>query len=234
MVCKNCGCELDEGAKFCADCGMAVAEGVSTENAASENANSENAYSPEENSDAHGGANPYGGANPHGGAYKSGGTGFYDPGMNSQGQNGMNSAPWGYGGASNGQGYNNGMYGGGYNPGMYGGGYNPGYYQDNPDRVATVKEYLIWMLAYPLLCMIPGVGTILYLVFCIKHAFDNTYKARANFFKATLITMGITAVISVLIVILAFIFLGFVAETDYSGVFDEFYDAYNYMHMMLG
>ncbi len=109
-----------------------------------------------------------------------------------------------YGYADNGNnGYYNNAGNGGYyqNPAQpyYGMGYMP----PANDKIPEITDYLKWMLLYPLLNFIPAVGFIVYLAFCIKNAFDNSFKARANFFKAMLIVQGISVA---LVLVLAAIF----------------------------
>lgn len=139
------------------------------------------------------------------------------------------------------------------NRGMYS--ENQGYYQNNPydqgnqgywqppvnDKAASVKDYLKWMLLYPLWALIPGIGFFIYLVLCFKYAFDTGFKARANFFKATLITMAISVGIAAVIFILMFtVFGAFVAtefstfEDMYPELYEEFMHGYNTMRIFFG
>lgn len=100
---------------------------------------------------------------------------------------------------------------------------NAGYYQQPPyggysapadsNRVATVKDYLKWMLLYPLLPCIPVVGFIIYLVLCIKNAFDSSFKARANFFKANLIVIAISVGVAILLCMIIFPILVFMTDS---------------------
>lgn len=80
-------------------------------------------------------------------------------------------------------------------------------YQNPADRVPTLGEYIKWMFLYPLLTFIPIAGFIIYIIMCFKNAFDVTYKARANYFKAYLviwaISIGIFVVIGILLTVLA-------------------------------
>ena len=133
------------------------------------------------------------------------------------------------------------MYGSGQNA-YYGNQNNgSGFYAGNPqgywappvnDKAPEIKDYLKWMLVYPLLNLIPGVGFILYIAFCIKYAIDNTYKARANYFKAVLVAQLIGLAIAVLICIFMFGILTFFVDSVVTGVQDfdpsffmnEFYD----------
>lgn len=291
MTCKNCGCELAEGMKFCSECGTKVtveetpcetnSDNTSEDTVFEKNeVHAENAVSSSEDETLRDGFSVndseeilsdtdadfrgvheqgaktagYGtyGAN-HGvrtgggdtvrensGAYRSPTYG-YNNGASPYGQNTVRGNVGPYQTQSNG--YNQGFYGNpaGNGPGMnqqgYGGyapgGYNPNFYNNGADRQPTVKEYLTWMLVYPLLSMIPGVGYIIYLVFCFKHAFDDTYRARANFFKATLITMAVSVGVAILFFIFMFFMLGVLEETAYSGVFNEFNDSHNFLRMML-
>ena len=91
------------------------------------------------------------------------------------------------------------------------------------EKSPTVGEYLKWMVLYPLLNLIPGIGFIIYILFCVKYAFDDSYKARSNFFKATLLSalIGI-ALIAVVVCLFVFVF-GAVAVTGVS-VLDEVFD----------
>ena len=104
------------------------------------------------------------------------------------------------------------------------------------DKAPTVKDYLKWILLYPMLTLIPAVGLIAYVVICINHAMDKTNVARSNFFKATLITYLITIVAVAVVAILFFsLFAGLVAggvsafEGAYSDIFNEF--AYSTMRL---
>ena len=104
------------------------------------------------------------------------------------------------------------------------------------DKAPTVKDYLKWMLLYPLLTFIPGVGLIIYLVLCVNHAFDKTNVARASFFKAMLISFIISiAAVAVAVIIFFSLFAGLVAggatfyDDVYSDIFNEF--AYGAMRM---
>lgn len=103
----------------------------------------------------------------------------------------------------------------------YGGAYSPNQgqpqYRQPPvnDKAPEVKDYLKWMLLYPLLSLIPGIGFIVYLVFCFKFAFDTTNRAKSNFFKATLITQAIGLALSVIICIIMFALVGAVAGAGY-------------------
>lgn len=102
--------------------------------------------------------------------------------------------------------YNNqNSYGYTYNPYQY-----PGFMPMN-NKTPEVKEYLQWMLVYPLLNLIPLAGFVIYLVFCINFMNDKSYPARANYFKATLISWAISAgigfVFSIFMMIFAFFFL---------------------------
>ncbi len=109
------------------------------------------------------------------------------------------------------------------------------------DKAASVKDYLKWMLLYPLWALIPGIGFFIYLVLCFKYAFDTGFKARANFFKATLITMAISVGIAAVIFILMFtVFGAFVAtefstfEDMYPELYDEFMHGYNTLRICFG
>ena len=129
-----------------------------------------------------------------------------------------------------------------------------GYYAGNPaqapqgywaapvnDKAPALKDYLKWMLLYPLLNFIPGIGFIIYIAFCIKFAIDDTYKARANFFKATLIAQIIGIVIAVLIFVVMFAIMGaatavgfsFLEEMDPSFFMDENYYLQDFMSVIL-
>ncbi len=102
------------------------------------------------------------------------------------------------------------------------------------NKAPDIKEYLKWMLLYPLWNLIPGIGFIIYIVFCIKYALDTTYPARANYFKATLVAQVLGVVFAVLMFIVMFVFMGvtatagysFLEEMDPSFFMDEFYEAY--------
>ena len=131
---------------------------------------------------------------------------------------------------------------------------NGGFYAGNPaqssqgywappvnDKAPALKDYLKWMLLYPLLNFIPGIGFIIYIAFCIKFAIDDTYKARANFFKATLIAQIIGIVIAVLIFVVMFAIMGaatavgfsFLEEMDPSFFMDENYYLQDFMSVIL-
>ena len=126
----------------------------------------------------------------------------------------------------------------------YGNQQNGGYYAGNlaqapqgywappvNDKAPALKDYLKWMLLYPLLNFIPGIGFIIYIAFCIKFAIDDTFKARANYFKAVLVAQIIGIVIAVLIFVVMFAIMGaaaaagfsFLEEMDPSFFMDEFY-----------
>ena len=126
----------------------------------------------------------------------------------------------------------------------YGNQQNGGYYAGSPagnsqgywappvnDKAPALKDYLKWMLLYPLLNFIPGIGFIIYIAFCIKFAIDDTFKARANYFKAVLVAQIIGIVIAVLIFVVMFAIMGaaaaagfsFLEEMDPSFFMDEFY-----------
>ena len=98
--------------------------------------------------------------------------------------------------------YTYGQYNYGYNTPPYTGGYPV---QNN--NAPTTKDYLTWMLVYPLINMIPVVGTIIYLVFCVNFAMDKSNQARASYFKAVLITMGIGIAVTIVMAIFMFIFM---------------------------
>ncbi len=97
-------------------------------------------------------------------------------------------------------------YGAGYgnNPPLYSQGVPADLFASMQNKVPTVKEYLKWILLYPLSVLIPGIGIIVYLVICLKYAFDLTYVARSNFFKATLIAHAVAFVLVLIAVILIF------------------------------
>lgn len=122
-----------------------------------------------------------------------------------------------------------------------GGAYPPHYNPPVNDKAPGLKEYLKWMLLYPLLMFIPGVGTIAYFVVCIIRALDKTYEARANYFKAVLIVQIITIVIAVLFIIIVFAVFGSLVATGvstiedmYPGFYDEFLDGYNTLCVFFG
>lgn len=97
------------------------------------------------------------------------------------------------------------------------------------DKAASVKDYLKWMLLYPLWALIPGVGFIIYLVVCFKYAFDETFKARSNFFKATLITMAISVCIAIVMCIIMFSVVGGLVATGvdtFSEMYPELYEEF--------
>ncbi len=108
------------------------------------------------------------------------------------------------------------------------------------DKAPALKDYLKWMLLYPLLNFIPGIGFIIYIAFCIKFAIDDTFKARANFFKATLVAQIIGIVIAVLIFVVMFTIMGaaaaagfsFLEEMDPSFFMDEHYYMQDFMSVI--
>lgn len=110
------------------------------------------------------------------------------------------------------------------------------------DKAASVKDYLKWMLLYPLWALIPGVGFIIYLVVCFKYAFDETFKARSNFFKATLITMAISVCFAVVMCIIMFGVVGGLVSSGmdtfsemYPELYEEFAEGYyNAMRIFFG
>lgn len=118
----------------------------------------------------------------------------------------------------------------------------PGYwYPPVNDKAASVKDYLKWMLLYPLWALIPGVGFIIYLLVCFKNAFDGSFKARANFFKAVLITQAISLGIAILFFIIMFTVFGSLVATGmssfeemYPELFEEFEAGYNTLRIMFG
>ena len=225
MICKKCGYVIEDGAAFCTNCGEKTApivnEQVRNESVAEEksvnaekingNLFSEAPEQAQNNNGVYQNGNPPDGFN--NGAYYSGGN---------------------FNGFNNNQ-YQNNTQNMGFNPGNAG--YPPQgtpYYWQSPvnDKAAELKDYLKWMLLYPLLNFIPGIGFIIYIAFCIKFAIDDTYKARANFFKATLIAQIIGIVIAVLIFVVMFAIMGaatavgfsFLEGTDPSYFMNEFYD----------
>ncbi len=125
---------------------------------------------------------------------------------------------------NNGYAANNTAYGAYYsnqqNGGYYGGGSadnTQGYWAPPVnDKAPSLKDYLKWMLLYPLLNFIPGIGFIVYIAFCIKYAIDDTFKARANYFKAVLVAQIIGIVIAVLIFVVMFAVMGAAAATGFS------------------
>lgn len=153
---------------------------------------------------------------------------------NNQGYDGTNHS---YSTDSNNNGYysqNQGDYYGNNQPGggFYGGqpAGNPQYGYWSPpvnDKAPKIKEYLKWMLLYPLWNLIPGIGFIIYIVLCIKYALDTTYTARANFFRATLIAQAIGIIFAVLMFIVMFVLMGVgflnFEELDPSFFMDESY-----------
>ncbi len=108
------------------------------------------------------------------------------------------------------------------------------------DKAPALKDYLKWMLLYPLLNFIPGIGFIIYIAFCIKFAIDDTFKARANFFKAVLVAQIIGIVIAVLIFVVMFAIMGaaaaagfsFLEEIDPSFFMDEHYYMQDFMSVI--
>ncbi len=88
------------------------------------------------------------------------------------------------------------------------------------DKAPSLKDYLKWILLYPLWNFIPGVGFIIYILVCFKHAFDTTNKAKSNFFKAMLVSQAITIGITVIMMIIFFSIVGEFA-TSVPEVFEE-------------
>lgn len=131
---------------------------------------------------------------------------------------------------------------------------NGGYYAGNPagnpqgywappvnDKAPGVKDYLKWMLLYPLWNLIPGVGFIVYLVLCFKFALDTANKAKSNYFKAMLIAQVISIAVGVLMVVVMFAFLsivegsflGALEELDPDFFMDEFYyEAHDFLSIV--
>lgn len=144
-------------------------------------------------------------------------------------ENPVNEAPQNFNGTNDG---NNTAYGNYQEPqGVYYGNQpgNGGFYAGNPaqpsqgywtppvnDKAPSLKDYLKWMLLYPLLNFIPGIGFIVYIAFCIKYALDDTFKARANYFKAVLVAQIIGIIIAVLIFVVMFAVMGAAAATGFS------------------
>lgn len=108
---------------------------------------------------------------------------------------------------------------------------NGGYYQNqNPaqpyygtaympsvnDKAATVKDYLKWMLLYPLVNLIPVVGTAVYIFLSVKFAFDSSFTARANYFKAILIVYAISIGVVILMCLIMIPLLIFFADSTVS------------------
>ncbi|MBR3766962.1 MAG: zinc ribbon domain-containing protein [Clostridia bacterium] len=125
----------------------------------------------------------------------------------------------------------------GYQDGYYSsqnaqqGGYSQYPYPPVNNRPASVKDYLKWMLLYPLWGLIPGIGFIIYIVLCFKYAFDNTFPARANYFKAVLIASAIGIMVAVIFACIMFMVLGtaaFVGASVFEEVSPEFY--YEFQH----
>ncbi len=146
--------------------------------------------------------------------------GFYSDNMYSQPNNGFRAVPSS----------NNGFYAAGNQ--MY-----PG--ANMNDRIPEVKDYLKWTLLYPLAMLIPGVGFIVYLVISLKFAFDKTYIARANFFKATLIAQLIALGAALLVFIFVFavfgsaVFAGFdMLDEVYPEIFNELKFGCNMLKML--
>ncbi len=157
--------------------------------------------------------------------------------------------------SENAQSFNNSYYNGYENPQEnYSQQYNNGYSQYNPefqgnapwyppvnDKAASVKDYLKWMLLYPLWTLVPCVGFLIYIVVCFKYAFDDSFKARSNFFKAMLITMAVSIGIAVAVFIFMFTVLGTFMVSEFSGfeelypeIYHEFMDGYNTMRIFFG
>ena len=215
MNCKKCNAPIAEGSLFCSECGERVVY--------QERVNNQTEYNSAEN------ANSYNTNNVN-----------YQNNTNYQ-----NNSAYGKGAdyQNNNNYQNNAGYGNNENYSQYysaGGAYNNNGYQQyqgapygNPvenDKAPTIKDYLKWMLLYPLLNFIPGVGFIIYFALCIKHAFDTSNKGRSNYFKAILITMAATLAVTIVMMILIFGVLGFAVDTGmeifkevYPEIFDESY-----------
>lgn len=80
---------------------------------------------------------------------------------------------------------------------------------DPADRVPSKGEYLTWGLLMPLLNLIPLIGTIIFVVMVFVNAFDKSYKAKANYFKAILTIWLIMFILA----LIAGIVLGILAAT---------------------
>lgn len=122
-----------------------------------------------------------------------------------------------------------------------GGTYPPPYNPPVNDKSPGLKEYLKWMLLYPLLMFIPGIGALAYFVICIIHALDKSYVARANYFKAILISQLIAFAIVGVIMFLIFVVFGSLVtsgisffEEAYSGVYDEVFSGISTMSVFFG
>ncbi len=57
---------------------------------------------------------------------------------------------------------------------------------DPADRVPSKGDYIVWMLIMPLLNLIPIIGNLAFIIMVFVRAFDTSFKARANYFKAIL------------------------------------------------
>lgn len=130
--------------------------------------------------------------------------------------------PYNYQGGAGYDNYAQGNNHGGYDPYMNQAPVQPPYaqpynYRDSSERVPTMGDYIKWMFLYPLFNLIPIVGFIVYIVMCIKNAFDTSFKARANYFKAMLVVWAISIVLMVVMFILMFTVFGasFAAGIDY-------------------
>ncbi len=205
MNCVRCNAPLEEGAQFCSECGERVAVQV-------------NRSAP---SDFSSSAQPDFAANENGNAYYGANNGNYQSNVNNGSYSQYSDAGSAYGNNAYQQ-YPN------YSSSPYG-------YPTENNKAPEVKDYLKWMLLYPLLNFIPGIGFIIYVVICIKHAFDNQNKGRSNFFKAILVSMIASIVVMAVVMIVIFGVLGVAVGTGleyfeemYPEVFSEFEAAGGY------
>ena len=116
---------------------------------------------------------------------------------------------------------------------------NGGYYAGNQqsywtppvnDKAPTVKDYLKWMLLYPLINFIPGIGFIAFIVLCFKYALDNSFTARANYFKAMLIAQLVGFAIAIAVIVAMFVAIGTATAIGFSFLeeFDPSYFAHEF------
>lgn len=160
-----------------------------------------------------------------------------EPVQNAGGEYAQNNTAYGYYADNQAGYYANNQQNGGYYAGAPAG--NPQGYWAPPvnDKAPPLKDYLKWILLYPLLNFIPGIGFIVYIALCIKNAADNTYTARSNFFKAMLISQaigfGIAIVFFVVMMVITTVAgVALFDEMDPSVFMDEFYyDAYDFLSL---
>lgn len=211
MKCSKCGFEMNDNDTYCRNCGAPV----ETRSTVGNEDHTEVHYC--ENSDKRYGQNEQSYSfekyqnNTNGYSAGQGPYGYGQTQYNNQQQyNGTKCPPYGS---------NQYPYGGNSAPG-----YNNAYEPDQGERMPKMKDYLKWMLLYPLVNLIPGVGFIAYIVMIIVMAFSSVDKARSEFFKAQCICMLIGVGVGVIITLIML----FVVDVTIPNIFEEFSDMNQY------